>query len=266
MKKRFKTANIPLIIVVLLVLAVFFGEAIRIHITSPNAKYETVATARSSSATNGTRTPTQVKSGDYISLGKYNGKDVVWRCVSIDEKGPLMLADNVIDTLPYDAKTSDNNRSKSHGRNLKRADYGSNYWKDSNMRSWLNSTADAGKVKWLCGNPPKADYVDGNAYDEKAGFLNDFSKAEIATMKTVTQCSLVSHPEYTKEIYEGDARSDLEYNHYIDSVASNFSSAYYKNTTEKVFLLDVKQVNTVWKNFDDYYIGRNEQGVAGRIG
>ncbi len=260
MKKRFKTANIPLIIVVLLVLAVFFGEAIRIHITSPNAKYETVATARSSSATNGTRTPTQVKSGDYISLGKYNGKDVVWKCVSIDEKGPLMLADNVIDTLPYDAKTSDNGSTKSHGRNLKRADYGSNYWKDSNMRSWLNSTADAGKVKWLCGNPPKADYVDGNAYDEKAGFLNDFSKAEIATMKTVTQRSLVSHPEYTKGIYEGDARSDLEYNHYIDSVASNFSSAYYKNTTEKVFLLDVKQVNTVWKNFDDYYIGRNEQG------
>ena len=260
MKKRFKTANIPLIIVMLLVLAVFFGEAIRIHITSPDAKYETVATAQSSSATNGTRTPTQVKSGDYISLGKYNGKDVVWRCVSIDEKGPLMLADNVIDTLPYDAMTSDNNRSKSHSRNYKRDTYGSNYWKDSNMRSWLNSTADAGKVKWLCGNPPKADYVDGNAYDQKAGFLNDFSKAEIAAMKTVTQRSLVSHPEYKHGFYDGDGRSDLEFNYYIDSVASNFDSAYGENSTEKVFLLDVKQVNAVWKNFDNYYIGKNEQG------
>ncbi len=260
MKKRFKTANIPLIIVMLLVLAVFFGEAIRIHITSPDAKYETVATAQSSSATNGTRTPTQVKSGDYISLGKYNGKDVVWRCVSIDEKGPLMLADNVIDTLPYDAMTSENNRSKSHSRNYKRDTYGSNYWKDSNMRSWLNSTADAGKVKWLCGNPPKADYVDGNAYDQKAGFLNDFSKAEIAAMKTVTQRSLVSHPEYKHGFYDGDGRSDLEFNYYIDSVASNFDSAYGENSTEKVFLLDVKQVNAVWKNFDNYYIGKNEQG------
>lgn len=262
MRKRFKTANIPLIIVILLVLAVFFGEAIRIHITSPDAKYETVATARSSSATNGTRTPTQVKSGDYISLGKYNGKDVVWRCVSIDEKGPLMLADNVIDTLPYDAMTSDNNRSKSHSRNYKRDTYGSNYWKDSNMRSWLNSTAVAGEVKWLCGNPPKADYVDGNAYDQKAGFLNDFSKAEIAAMKTVTQRSLVSHPEYKHGFYDGDGRSDLEFNYYIDSVASNFDSAYGENSTEKVFLLDVKQVNAVWKNFDDYYVGRNEQGTA----
>ena len=262
MKRRFKTANIPLIIVMLLVLAVFFGEAIRIHITSPDAKYETVATARSSSATNGSRTPTQVKSGDYISLGKYNGKDVVWRCVSIDEKGALMLADNVIDTLPYDAKTNDNNRSKSHSRNYNRDNRGSNYWKDSNMRSWLNSTADAGKVKWLCGNPPKSDNVDGNAYDQKAGFLNDFSKAEIAAMKNVTQRSLVSHPEYKHGFYDGDGRSDLEFNYYIDSVASNFDSAYGENSTEKVFLLDVKQVNAVWKNFDDYYVGRNKQGTA----
>ena len=262
MKKRFKTANIPLIIVMLLVLAVFFGEAIRIHITSPDAKYETVATARSSSATNGTRTPTQVKSGDYISLGKYNGKDVVWRCVSIDEKGPLMLADNVIDTLPYDAKTNDNNRSKSHSRNYNRDNRGSNYWKDSNMRSWLNSTAVAGEVKWLCGNPPREGSVNGNAYDQKAGFLNDFSKAEIAAMKNVTQRSIVSHPEYNLGFHDGEGRSDLEFNRDIENVANNFNSAYGENSTEKVFLLDVQQVNTVWKNFGNYYIARNEQGMA----
>ena len=262
MKKRFKTANIPLIIVVLLVLAVFFGDAIRIHITSPNAKYDTVATARSSSATNGTSTPTQVKSGDYISLGKFNGKDVVWRCVSIDEKGPLMLADNVIDTLPYDAKTNDNNRSKSHSRNYNRDNRGSNYWKDSNMRSWLNSTAVAGEVKWLCGNPPREGSVNGNAYDQKAGFLNDFSKAEIAAMKNVTQRSIVSHPEYNLGFHDGEGRSDLEFNRDIENVANNFNSAYGENSTEKVFLLDVKQVNTVWKNFGNYYIARNEQGMA----
>lgn len=262
MRKHFKTANIPLIIVMLLILAVFFGEAIRIHITSPDAKYETVATARSSSATNGTSTPTQVKSGDYISLGKYNGKDVVWRCVSIDEKGPLMLADNVIDTLPYDAKTSDNNRSKSHSRNYKRDTYGSNYWKDSNMRSWLNSTAVAGEVKWLCGNPPREGSVNGNAYDQKAGFLNDFSKAEIAAMKNVTQRSIVSHPEYNLGFHDGEGRSDLEFNRDIENVANNFNSAYGENSTEKVFLLDVQQVNTVWKNFGNYYIARNEQGMA----
>ncbi len=199
--------------------------------------------------------------GTYISLGRYNGKSILWRCVSVDENGSLMLADSIIDTLPYDAKTNENSRSKSHSRNYKRDEYGSNYWKDSNMRSWLNSTAVAGEVKWLCGNPPKAGSVDGNAYDGKAGFLNDFSKAEIAAMKTVTQRSLVSHPEYKSGFYDGDGRSDLELNYNIENVADNFESAYGENSTEKVFLPDVKQVSAVWKNFGDYYKGKNEQGT-----
>lgn len=159
------------------------------------------------------KTTTQVNLGDYIILGKYNGKDIVWRCVNIDEKGALMLADSIIDTLPYDAKTNDNNRSKSHSRNYNRDNRGSNYWKDSNMRSWLNSTAVAGEVKWLCGNPPRDDSVDGNAYDQKAGFLNDFSKTEIAAMKNVTQRSIVSHPEYNLGFHDGEGRSDLEVNY-----------------------------------------------------
>ena len=258
MKKCFERISTVLIIIAIaLVFAIVGSEAIKMQ-NFANAENKTVASAESSSTSKAKTT--QIELGSYISLGKYNGKSVVWRCVSIDENGYLMLADNILDTLPYDAMTSDNSRSKSHSRNYKRDTYGSNYWKDSNMRSWLNSTADAGKVKWLCGNPPKADYVDGNAYDQKAGFLNDFTKAEIAAMKTVTQRSLVSHPEYKQGIYDGDGRSDLEYNYYIDSVASNFDSAYGEKSTEKVFLLDVKQVNAVWKNFNDYYIGRNEQG------
>ena len=260
MKKYFEKTSIALIIAIMFILAVFGGEAMKIHTNADNAKYKTVVNAQDIMAEKGTRTTTQVELGNYISLGKYNGKDIIWRCVSIDEKGALMLADNIIDTLPYDAMTNDNNRSKSHSRNYKRDTYGSNYWKDSNMRSWLNSTAAAGEVKWLCGNPPRTGYVKGNAYDRKAGFLNDFSKAEIAAMKNVTQRSLVSHPEYNHGFYDGDGRSDLELNFDIENVASNFDSAYGENSTEKVFLLDVRQVNTVWKNFGNYYVGRNEQG------
>ena len=260
MKKYFEKTSIALIIAMMYILAFLGGEAMKIHTNADNAKYKTVVNAQDIMTEKGTRTTTQVELGNYISLGKYNGKDIIWRCVSIDEKGALMLADNIIDTLPYDAMTNDNNRSKSHSRNYKRDTYGSNYWKDSNMRSWLNSTAAAGEVKWLCGNPPRAGYVKGNAYDRKAGFLNDFSKAEIAAMKNVTQRSLVSHPEYNHGFYDGDGRSDLELNFDIENVASNFDSAYGENSTEKVFLLDVKQVNTVWKNFGNYYVGRNEQG------
>ena len=204
-----------------------------------------------------------IKVGDYVKMGTYNNASILWRCVSIDDNGPLMLADRIIDTLAYDAKTNDNSNSKSHSRSYKRDDYGSNYWKDSNMRSWLNSTAAAGKVDWLCGNPPKDGYVSGTgAYNDKAGFLNAFSKSEIAAMKTVTQRSLVSHPEYNKGIVNGDANSDLYYYTDIAYAAINYDSAYFETTTEKVFLLDVKQANAVWKNLKGYYIAYNSNGMA----
>jgi hypothetical protein len=204
-----------------------------------------------------------IKVGDYVKMGAYNNASILWRCVSIDDNGPLMLADRIIDTLAYDAKTNDNSNSKSHSRSYKRDDYGSNYWKDSNMRSWLNSTAEAGKVDWLCGNPPKDGYVSGvGAYNEKAGFLNAFSKSEIAAMKTVTQRSLVSHPEYNKGIVNGDANSDLLYYTDISYAAINYDSAYFETTTEKVFLLDVKQANAVWKNLNGYYVAYNNDGMA----
>ena len=204
-----------------------------------------------------------IKVGDYVKMGTYNNASILWRCVSIDNNGPLMLADRIIDTLAYDAKTNDNSSSKSHSRSYKRDDYGSNYWKDSNMRSWLNSTAEAGKVDWLCGNPPKDGYVSGvGAYNEKAGFLNAFSKSEIAAMKTVTQRSLVSHPEYNKGIVDGDANSDLLYYTDISEAVANYDSSYFETTTEKVFLLDVKQANAVWKNLKGYYVAYNNDGMA----
>lgn len=73
-----------------------------------------------------------IKVGDYVKMGTYNNASILWRCVSIDDNGPLMLADRIVDTLAYDAKTNDNSNSKSHSRSYKRADYGSNYWRDSN--------------------------------------------------------------------------------------------------------------------------------------
>ena len=204
-----------------------------------------------------------IKVGDYVKMGTYNNASILWRCVSIDDNGPLMLADKIVDTLAYDAKTNANSNSKSHSRSYKRDDYGSNYWKDSNMRSWLNSTAAEGKVDWLCGNPPKDGYVSGmGAYNEKAGFLNAFSKSEIAAMKTVTQRSLVSHPEYNKGIVDGDANSDLLYYTDISEAVANYDSSYFETTTEKVFLLDVKQANAVWKNLKGYYVAYNNDGMA----
>ena len=105
------------------------------------------------------------------------------------------------------------------------------------MRSWLNSTAAEGKVDWLFGNPPKDGYeAVWERTTKKAGFLNAFSKSEIAAMKTVTQRSLVSHPEYNKGIVDGDA-TDLLYYTDISEAVANYDSSYFETTTEKVFFL-----------------------------
>ena len=189
-------------------------------------------------------TETRVKLGDYIQLGSYENDPILWRCVSVDENGPLMLSDRVLcDYMPYDARTSENSTSGSHRRSGYRSKYGSNHWRDSDMRSWLNSDAKAGQVEWLCGNPPTKDYVmeyNGyGAYADKAGFLNGFTRDEAAAIKTVTQRSIVSHPEYTAGYIDAPG-TDLPYNTDIGSVAEGYEGAHYENITDKVFLLDVK--------------------------
>ena len=206
---------------------------------------------------------TGVQLGDYIRLGRYDGEPILWRCVSVDENGPLMLSDRVLcDSMPYDAQTSENSISGSHRRSSYRSKYGSNHWRDSDMRSWLNSDAAAGEVKWLCGNPPKDGYImGGGAYAGKAGFLNGFTPDEAAAIKTVTQRAIVSHPEYTAGYIDAPG-ADLPYNTDIGSVADGYGGAHYENITDKVFLLDVKQLHTVYENLGGYYIGQNRNGVS----
>lgn len=91
MKKCFERINMVLIIITMvLVLTIFGNEAMKIQ-GSANAGNKTVANAQSVLSTNETKT-TQIALGEYISLGRYNDKNIVWRCVSFDEKGYLMLA------------------------------------------------------------------------------------------------------------------------------------------------------------------------------
>ncbi len=56
--------------------------------------------------------------GDYITLGKYRGKNIVWRYVADDENGKLILCDKVLNSQKYS-----NNA----------------YWNQSSIRSWLNN-------------------------------------------------------------------------------------------------------------------------------
>ena len=196
-----------------------------------------------------------IEIGEYVKMGTYYDKPILWRCVDIDENGPLMLSDKIICIKPFDARNSANTSTGSHSR-AGRTLWGSNYWADSNMRSWLNSDSGAGEVEWLCGNPPDSAHVSYNAYDEESGFLTNFTRKELYAVKEVEQKSLLSVTD------NESATTGTEKYAFTPDIAfavSNYDTAFAEYVTDKMFLLDVKQINAVCSNGDilgeDYFVG-----------
>lgn len=211
-----------------------------------------------------------IQVGEYLQMGSYYGEPILWRCVDINENGHLMLSDKIICLKTFDARGNNVTGSHKYGEQYfnipnNRAFYGSNYWGDSNIRSWLNSEAPAGEVEWLCGNPPIDVYFDfegsrydiKNPYDKEAGFLTNFSDAEKSVIKEVVQKSIVGREDYKNGVYDtGTEAYNFNYNEIGNS---NYDTAYAKYFSDKMFLLDEPQFNALYKNSgvlgEDYYIG-----------
>ena len=208
-----------------------------------------------------TTTASSIELGDYVKMGTYNGTDILWRCVAFekitgtDSNGnpitdptqtvkeyqagylPLMLADTGLCKKEFDA--AGGVTTGSHARNISRKDYGSNYWGDSNIRDWLNSSDKT--VTYTCGNSP--------SYKDEAGFLTNFSNDEKAAIQTVTQKSLLADCDKTLNTAGGN--ECLTYKTAIEEVAQNYATAYAENLTDTMFLLDVRQLYNVYKNGGD---------------
>ncbi len=208
-----------------------------------------------------------LKIGDYVLLGKYYDEPVLWRCVDIDENGPLMLSDKVLCFKAFDA--AGRVKSGSHGHRDDRLTMGSNYWGDSNIRSWLNSAAEAGKVYWLCGNPPKTkeqdiNYGNYNGYIAEKGFLADgnFTQTERNAIKQVTQKSLLD-PADAALATSGDKAAWKGFRlGMVDPDENRYEEICAENVTDKVFLLDIKQLWRVCQNSDilgDYRLAHPTQ-------
>lgn len=212
------------------------------------------------------RAAIDIQIGDYLVLGRYNNKPILWRCVDIDENGPLMISDRILTIKPFDAagnhKYIDGTDQPDDGY---RTRWGSNVWETSNLRSWLNSAENAGNVVWLGGCPPVAEAVWGglNAYAGEKGFLADgnFTEKERTAIKTVVQKSLL-HSIDAGYIAEGGT----EYHSYsfeISDVLYNYDTAYYHNVTDRMFLPCVRQLYRIYLNSDKlgdgYYLAKPSQ-------
>ncbi len=68
----------------------------------------------------------KLKKDDYMYFGRFNGESILWKVISVNEKGEsLLFSEKVICFMPFDSDTE-----------LKA---GSSDWSSSTIREWLNS-------------------------------------------------------------------------------------------------------------------------------
>ena len=203
--------------------------------------------------------------GDYITLGRYYDEPILWRCIDIDGYGMLILSDQILSIKCFDvggeasggSHTSENNPAPYHYY-YDRERFGSNYWADSNIRCWLNSTAPEQSVKWICQNPPvdlyyTRGYSYQKGYDNEKGFLSDdnFSKDEVSLMKSVTLKNLLDPLDEYKSI-DGTPNVWKNWNVYKWKEKTPFENGYgdicFEYIVDKVFLLDIAQFYEAMQN------------------
>ena len=180
-----------------------------------------------------------LNTGDYIQFGKYNGNPILWRVVNVDGNGSLLLSERILCLKAFDS-------AGSYHKDSSRKLWGSNYWKDSNIRQWLNSSES--KISWLQNAPSKKNLNNGyNAYAEEKGFLADgnFTIEERKAIKPVTRHVLLS--DVDKKKAEGGTESFICEGH-IEDIVQNYDSAYYHNVTDKVFFLNIKELKEYLHN------------------
>ena len=182
----------------------------------------------------------RLKIGDYFILGKYNEEPIVWRYAADDEHGKLMVSDKILCTKPFGTLRV--------------------LWKDSYIRSWLNSQQSSDEADWSSMVRPAI--VSSMDIHEK-GFLHEdnFSEAEKQAIKSVTQWTMLPESQvelsengiYTaydgvKEYFPGDPQSGGRTIYYdIPELPEHYVGAAYE-TTDKIFLMDEMQIYHMWSD------------------
>ncbi|MBE5041038.1 copper amine oxidase N-terminal domain-containing protein [Ructibacterium gallinarum] len=193
--------------------------------------------------------------GTYYQLGSYLNAPIVWKCIdNTDENGVLLVSDKILCYKAADA-----------GETVYYASFcNTNFWEETDIRAWLNSTAPAGEVVWPRGYPPEADRIKNSKYPyaAEAGFLSEenFTASELAVMKTVSQWQAL--PEYKLDLSEneqtrpylatyttGSDRDPYTLHHNtVSEFGDAFRGAMYR-VTDTMFLLNEAQVYAMWQNF-----------------
>lgn len=182
-----------------------------------------------------------IKTGDYIRFGKVYDAPILWRVIHIDASGDaLLFSDRILTLKAFDA------RGTFHKSAQRRAK-GNNNWLNANIRQWLNSSsANSGSVRldWAQNDPTKQNMLNGNnAYANEKGFLADgnFSAAERNLIKPVSNKVLLAGVDASQK--DGGTEVHMS-NNKLAQILMNYDKAYYKNVTDRVFLLTAQQMKS----------------------
>ena len=158
-----------------------------------------------------------------------------------------MLSDKVLCLKAFDAS------GKSTLHQSVREYYGSNCWKESNLREWLNSNEQT--VQWSHVSPSSTNVLNGyNAYDEEAGFLTGFTEAELACIKPVTQKVYTNQLEHDRGVTDGGTEEYCLKDGHVADQNFDLSKGYYQNVTDRFFLLNILQLKALCDNLGEDYL------------
>lgn len=206
----------------------------------------------------------KVKIGDCIQLGSYYGSPLVWRCVAIDENGPLMLSDKILCLKAYDAKGNSDYHYVPGTYGSIRKQYGSNCYADSNIRQWLNSTET--HISWTHDEPSTPNVLGGNAYNSESGFLSstNFSAEERSYMKSITRKVYTNEAENIRGVTDGGSKEHIGVDGLMSAQNRDYTNCYYMYVTDTVFIPDLEQIVSVYYNLGNEYVKAypTEQAVA----
>lgn len=174
---------------------------------------------------------TYLQTGDYIYYGKYLNAPILWRVINDPESedGALLFSERIISMKSFDSAGSV--AGARDDRRRTRESFGSGFWPESVLRNWLNSSVEKVSYPYY---PPTEDRVMGRQnFEDEPGFLSNFSDSERTLLIPYTHRVLLSPID--SSLKEGGSEPYL-YACDISQSMQNFDKAYYKYSTDKVFV------------------------------
>lgn len=108
-----------------------------------------------------------LNSEDYVSFGTYQNEPIIWKVVSVESDGKILLiSDKIICFKAFDSCGENNYYHPTEDIKT----FGSSEWKECTLNEWLNSPNQT-VVYSHCSPSETSVYGGFNAYDNESGFL-----------------------------------------------------------------------------------------------